>query len=58
MGPIQGIAQRVHISSHFWDVEKTAGAMQRSRLPFASAAARYFFGKDDPSFEVMAGAGV
>jgi predicted dehydrogenase len=41
-------------SPHFWDVEKTGGGAMNDLGCHCIAAARYFFGKDDPIVEVMA----
>lgn len=41
-------------SPHFWDVEKTGGGALNDLGCHCIAAARYFFGKDDPITEVMA----
>lgn len=41
-------------SPHFWDVEKTGGGAMNDLGCHCIAAARYFFGKDDPITEVMA----
>ena len=41
-------------SPHFWDVEKTGGGAMHDLGCHCIAAARYFFGKDDPITEVMA----
>lgn len=39
---------------HFWDIEKTGGGAMNDLGCHCIAAARYFFGKDDPIVEVMA----
>ena len=44
-------------SPHFWDVEKTGGGALNDLGCHTIAAARYFFGKDDPIVEVMAWGG-
>ena len=41
-------------SPHFWDTEKTGGGAMNDLGCHCIAAARYFFGKDDPIVEVMA----
>ncbi|HUX10683.1 MAG TPA: Gfo/Idh/MocA family oxidoreductase [Terriglobia bacterium] len=41
-------------SPHFWDIEKTGGGAMNDLGCHCIAAARYFFGKDDPIVEVMA----
>jgi predicted dehydrogenase len=41
-------------SAHFWDIEKTGGGAMNDLGCHCIAAARYFFGKDDPIVEVMA----
>ncbi len=41
-------------SPHFWDVEKTGGGAMNDLGCHCIAAARYFFGKEDPVVEVMA----
>lgn len=41
-------------SAHFWDIEKTGGGALSDLGCHCIAAARYFFGKDDPIVEVMA----
>ena len=44
-------------SSHFWDVEKTGGGAMNDLGCHCIAAARYFFGKEDPIVAVMAWGG-
>jgi predicted dehydrogenase len=41
-------------SAHFWDVERTGGGAMNDLGCHCIAAARYFFGKNDPITEVMA----
>jgi predicted dehydrogenase len=41
-------------SPHFWDVARTGGGAMSDLACHCIAAARYFFGKDDPIVEVMA----
>ncbi len=41
-------------SPHFWDIEKTGGGAMNDLGCHCIAAARYFFGKNDPIVEVMA----
>lgn len=41
-------------SPHFWDITKTGGGAMNDLGCHCIAAARYFFGKDDPIVEVMA----
>jgi predicted dehydrogenase len=41
-------------SPHFWDASKTGGGAMHDLGCHCIAAARYFFGKDDPIVEVMA----
>jgi predicted dehydrogenase len=41
-------------SEHFWDISKTGGGALNDLGCHTIAAARYFFGKDDPIVEVMA----
>ncbi len=41
-------------SPHFWDIEKTGGGAMNDLGCHCIAAARYFFGKEDPIVEVMA----
>lgn len=41
-------------SPHFWDARKTGGGAMNDLGCHTIAAARYFFGKDDPIVEVMA----
>lgn len=41
-------------SPHFWDVDKTGGGAMNDLGCHCIAAARYFFGKEDPITEVMA----
>jgi predicted dehydrogenase len=43
--------------AHFWDVEKTGGGAMNDLGPHCIAAARYFFGKEDPVVEAMAWTG-
>ncbi len=44
-------------SAHFWDVKKTGGGAMNDLGCHCIAAARYFFGKEDPIVEVMAWGG-
>jgi len=41
-------------SAHFWDVKKTGGGALHDLGCHCIAAARYFYGKDDPAVEVLA----
>lgn len=41
-------------SPHFWDIQKTGGGAMNDLGCHCIAAARYFFGKDEPIVEVMA----
>lgn len=41
-------------SAHFWDIAKTGGGAMNDLGCHCIAAARYFFGKDDPIVRVMA----
>jgi len=43
--------------AHFWDIAQTGGGAMNDLAPHCIAAARYFFGKEDPVVEVMAWTG-